>query len=370
MRVRRVEEDPATTTASPSIDSGRSASIRPNDGEVHRDAQIRTAAGIPRRSTARITRRSHREGRQRSDETAALHDRDEVVGRQHPVLGVLPPHQRLGADDPPRSREPRLRLVVDHPARRRRSRVAALPGQLEAAYRGCRRPLATSYQLSTPWPALPASYIAMSARFMERGPTSVPLHRRQQRCRCFPAILQRHALGPRATARRARLRISCASATACHWSTSRTWEQRDGVLVASEPADRHACSSERTPGGCAGQPQSQHGFVAGVVPECVVDVLEPVEVHQEDADQGVAALHDIVKSASSSRSGNTLTRFGRPVSASVSASRRLASGVRAGALHREQRQREQRDHRERRVDGQHRPAAPGQAGRPRSPSGA
>ena len=104
--------------------------------------------------------------------------------------------------------------------------------------------------------------------------------------------------------------------------------QDDRELVAAEPADR-------VPGADGGAQPRGHlteQLVARGVAEGVVDLLEPVEVAEQDAEARAAVASG---SASSSRSRNSV-RFGRPVSASwvawcrtVASSRAFCSAVAA-----------------------------------------
>ena len=66
------------------------------DRQVHRDVEVVARA----RSTARTARAPRRaRARERLDETGALRDRDELVRRDEPALGVLPADERLRAHD-------------------------------------------------------------------------------------------------------------------------------------------------------------------------------------------------------------------------------------------------------------------------------
>ena len=119
----------------------------------------------------------------------------------------------------------------------------------------------------------------MSARFMSVA-ASVPCVGANAMPMLPPTSSAMPATGNGAESR---LRISCASATAA--STSRTCGQHDRVLVAAEPADGRVLVER---GADAAGDEAQH-FVAGVVAERLVDVLEPVEVHQQHTDRFAAA---------------------------------------------------------------------------------
>ena len=100
-------------------------------------------------------------GGQRADQTAALGDRDELVGRDPAELGVLPAHERLDADHLAR-RELRLGLHVH--LDRRRSAARSRSSETSVSRRGLLGVAARGSYSRSPRVEVFASYIARSAR--------------------------------------------------------------------------------------------------------------------------------------------------------------------------------------------------------------
>ncbi len=237
------------------------------------------------------------------DQPGVLGERDEVAGRHEPELGMVPAHERFERDR--NARSGCRRSAGSSTTSSSRSSARCRPVTRASRLRRVGR-LAVGLVLdAAPAPLLGAVHRVVGlaqevAGFgfvaMRHGHADARAH--EQRLACRPRT------AARGSRRRGRPRRGSRGRPSRLRRRRRTRHRRSARRVRSSQPGRHAL------GDLGEQP------VARVVPETVVDELEPVEVEeQDDRDRGLVALAN-AGSAWVRRSLRS-ARFGRPVSCVV-----------------------------------------------------
>ena len=221
-----------------------------------------------------------------------------------PSRRVLPAHQRLDADDRAgRAGRPWAGSASTSVARLDRVRAARRPARAgggccsSRSGRTARRPRRRSL----------AAYIATSARWSRRAASS-PCSGQT----AMPMLAPTSSVSSPMRERRVERLAQLARRPPSRRRVGAAGRQEDGELVAAEPGDRAA----RRDDGRAGGRRPRCSTVADVVAERVVDLLEPVEVHEHHRHRRCRPVRG--RARRSTRSWNS-ARLGSPVSGSCSA---------------------------------------------------